>query len=453
MRKLGILLLTVFVTACGGGGGDGPDVPQAGTSACSNDGQKQFVLDNLYAWFLWNDLLPANINIADYASPEELAVEVTRTFGPQNANGGPLDRFTGVGSLQADQEFFEEGKFEGFGFSWRFTDQAQTEFTIIRTFAGSPADQGGLARGRRVLSLNSRSIADIAANEGINVFFDAFDTIDFEIQPPEGSTFVATISKDVVTIDPVPQVRIIDAGNGRKVGYLELATFISTAEEPFDEAFKAFNNAAVSEVILDLRYNGGGLVNVADLLGNYLGGFVSNGLVFSNTEYNADRADNNGSTLFSDIAGRSLNLSQLVVIASRGTASASELVTNGMIPHVNVGIVGDRTFGKPVGQVGLSFCNKILRPTSFRVANALGAGDYFDGLPVDCAAADDLTVAVGDDLDPNIIAAMSFIETGACPVVALPGGVQKLTPDLQLPETDRNADRNMAPHRELLDAY
>ena len=448
MRKLEILLLAALVTACGGGG-DGPDVPQADTSACSIDGQKQFVLDNLYAWYLWNEMLPANIDIADYATPEELAVEVTTTFGPQDANGGPLDRFSSVGSLQADQEFFGEGKFEGFGFSWRFTDQPQTEFTIIRNFAGSPADQGGLARGRKVLSLNRRSIADITGNEGVHAFFAANDTIDFEIQPLVGGVFIASISKDIVTINPVPQWRIIDAGNGRNVGYLELATFISTADQAFDDAFTAFNNASVSEVILDLRYNGGGLVSVANLLGNYLGGFVSDGLVFSNTEFNADRVDENGSTLFDNIAGRSLTLSQLIVIASRGTASASELVTNGMIPHVNVGIIGDRTFGKPVGQVGLEFCEKILRPTSFRVANALGDGDYFDGLPVDCATVDDLTVAVGDDLDPNIVAAMSFLDTGACPVAALPSGVQKLTQELQIAAPDRNS----APHRDLVDAY
>jgi carboxyl-terminal processing protease len=448
MRKLGVLVIAAFLTACGGGG-SGPDIPQAGTSACSNDGQKQFVLDNLYSWYLWNDLLPANINIANYASPEELAFEVTTTFGPQDANGNPVDRFSSVGSLQADTEFFGEGKFEGFGFSWRFVDQAQTDFRITRTFLDSPADLGGLARGAQVLTLNTRAIADISADEGINAFFDANDTIDFEVQPLVGNIFVSTIAKDIVTIDPVPSTRIIDVGNGRMVGYLELTAFISTATQPFDDAFAAFNNAGVSEVILDLRYNGGGLVSTADLLGDYLGGFVSSGLVFSDTEFNMDRTDRNGVTLFSEIQGRSLNLSQLVVIATRGTASASELVTNGMIPHVNVGIVGDRTFGKPVGQVGLEFCDKILRPTAFRVKNALGDGDYFDGLPADCSAPDNLNIPVGDDLDPNMIAAMSFLNTGACPVVAVPGGQQKLTFDVQA----RQLIRDHSPHPELLNTF
>ena len=209
------------------------------------------------------------------------------------------------------------------------------------------------------------------------------------------------------------------------MGYLELATFISTADAEFETAFSAFRNAGVTDLILDLRYNGGGLVSTAELLSDYLGGDVAENLVFSRTEFNADRAAANNNTSFFARLVNSLNLSRLVVIATRATASASELVTNGMIPHVQVAIVGDNTFGKPVGQIGLEFCDKIMRPTSFRLANANGDGDYFDGLPADCPAADDLSVPIGDDLDPNMVAAMEYLNTGACPVAALPGAQLK----------------------------
>ncbi len=449
MRKLSCLLVVASLTACGGGGG-GPAVPQVGTTACSNDGQKQFVLDSLYDWYLWNDLLPAGINIADYSSPEDLVLRVTTELGPKNAGNEAIDLFSSVGSAEADSQFFGEGKFRGFGFSLRYVDAAQTDMRITRIFAGSPADVGDLGRGQRVLSLDGRIVADIAANEGVNAYFDANDSIDFEIQPLVGATFTVTLSQDIVTIDPIPQWRIIDAGNGRNVGYLELATFISTADPAFDEVFAAFRNAtpAVEEIIIDLRYNGGGLVSTADLLGDYLGGFVAENLVFSNTEFNADRAANNSTRFFSRL-GNSVNVSQLVIIASRRTASASELVTNGMIPHVDVAIVGDRTFGKPVGQIGLEFCDKILRPTAFKLANADGDGDYFDGLPVDCAASDDLGIAVGDDLDPNMVAALSYLGTGACPVVSIPGNQLKAAPEVPQPETERNQPA----HREFLGAY
>ena len=110
-----------------------------------------------------------------------------------------------------------------------------------------------------------------------------------------------------------------------------------------------------------------------------------------------------------------MSLSRLVVVTSDRTASASELVINGMEPHVEVTVVGDRTFGKPVGQIGLSFCGAVLRLTAFQTVNADGFGDYFDGLPADCPVTDDLTVPVGDAADPNVAAALAYLATGACP--------------------------------------
>jgi carboxyl-terminal processing protease len=451
IRKFICLVAFAGLTACGGGATEGIATQQEGDVACSINDQKQTVLVGLYDWYLWNDLLPADINIADYSSPEELVFRVTTELGPKDANGDPIDYFSSVGSAEADAQFFGEGKFEGFGFSWRFVDQAQTDFRIIRTFADSPADLGGLGRGQQVLSLNSRAVAVIQANEGIDAFFDANASVDFEVQPVVGAAFqTGDITQAVVTIPPIPLWKVIDAGNSRNVGYMELSTFISTADPEFDEVFQAFRNANVNDVILDLRYNGGGLVSTADLLGDYLGGFVAQNLIFSSTEFNADRAAQYNKTELLELRANSINLSRLVIIASRGTASASELVTNGMIPHVDVAIVGDRTFGKPVGQIGLTFCDKILRPTAFRLANALGDGDYFDGLPVDCPAADDLNVAVGDPLDPNMLAAMAYLDTGACPVVSVPLGSQfKATGQDRAPEPQRPG----APHRELLDAY
>jgi hypothetical protein len=161
------------------------------------------------------------------------------------------------------------------------------------------------------------------------------------------------------------------------------------------------------------------------------------------------RAPTNNTTTFFNRLGNSVSLSRLVVIASGRTASASELVINGMDPHVEVTIVGANTFGKPVGQVGLDFCEQILRPTAFQTTNANDFGDYFDGLPVDCAAADDLDVAVGADTDPNMVAALGFLDTGACPAASLPAAQFK--PGTQ--QEIRQPDRRGPPHREFADAY
>ena len=99
-----------------------------------------------------------------------------------------------------------------------------------------------------------------------------------------------------------------------------------------------------------------------------------------------------------------------------------------------------------MGQVGIEFCDKILRPTSFRTTNADGYGGYFDGLPVDCPAADVLDFPVGSDSDPNIVAAVSIAETGGCPVAAAPQGLQApfVRPDIRYPESRGNVARELA---------
>ena len=144
MRKLIGLFLIALLAGCGsdGGGITAPPDPVDETGECSNDGQKQFVLDNLYAWYLWNDLLPADLSIADYASPEELIIQVTEDFGPQKIVDGQEVRSTVSASCvprQSEQDFLEGTLGELFGFSYRFVDEADTDFRIVRVFSGSPA--------------------------------------------------------------------------------------------------------------------------------------------------------------------------------------------------------------------------------------------------------------------------------------------------------------------------
>jgi C-terminal processing protease CtpA/Prc len=255
------------------------------------------------------------------------------------------------------------------------------------------------------------------------------------------SPFETTIERGIVTIDPVPQVKLIPRPDGSNVGYIEFAQFISTADAELEQAFAQFgapeNN--VSDLIIDMRYNGGGLVQTAELLGDLLGGFVAENLLFSETRFNADRSDQNRFRNFA-LRANSINLSRLVVIATENTASASELVANGMAPHVEVTIVGSNTFGKPIGQSGFEFCENILRLTAFQLLNADGFGGYFDGLPVTpgCEAPDDISVGVGDDADPNIVVALSYLDNNACPGAPAMQSVSK--PAFRLPSETRRTE-------------
>lgn len=442
MRIVVALLSILVIAGCSSGSSSSAAPPPP--DSCSATDQKQFVLDAMLDWYFWNDNLPSNVDINDYATPTDLLNFLT-TFSPDDGSGNPIDRFSFIGSAEADQQFFGEGRFEGFGFSSRFV--AADDLRLTRVFTDSPANGGGLARGQRILELNGRTIAEIQAAEGVNAVFDT-SPVTFRMRETDGSEFETSIARDIVTIDPVPQFRVIDNG-GTPVGYMELATFISTADAEFDSVFETFRNAGVNDVIIDMRYNGGGLVATADLLGDYLGGFVAEALVFSDTRFNADRAAANNSLRRFVRQTNSVSLVRFIVIASRGTASASELVINGLGPHAEVVIVGDNTFGKPVGQVGFTFCDNILRPTAFQTVNANGFGDYFDGLPVDCPAADDLNVAVGDLADPNIVTSLGYFSTGACPVISVPGGQLKPT----LEDSAEQFDLRGPPWREFADAF
>jgi len=429
-------VMSLFMSACSVSDDDAP--PLSGTAACTIDAQKQFVLDTMNDVYFWNDLLPANVDLAAYASPEDL-LEFLRSFQP-------LDDFSYIDTAAADAQFFGAGQYEGYGFSSRF--EAADDLRFTRVFSSSPAFLAGFARGQRILMLNGRTIADIEANEGVGVLY-AQSPLEFTIRRSDGSEFIAVVDAGLVTIDPLPQWRVIDQPDGSSVGYLELATFISTAEPALASAFAAFVQAGVTDVIIDLRYNGGGLVSVAESLGDYLGGATANNLVFSKTLFNANNAALNRSSFFQQLSS-SVNLSRLVVIATNGTASASELVTNSMQPHADVSIVGATTFGKPVGQLGIEFCDKIIRPTAFESVNANDEGRYFDGLPADCEAPDDLSVEVGADTDPNMTTALTLLETGACPTVQVTSA--KLQKTLREQKSLR-AQRRAKPWQEFANAW
>ncbi len=400
MRILISILLMVTLSACEWSTGSDDD-----GYTCSERDQKRFVRDAAQYWYLWNDLLPNKLKVSRYDSPVEVLADLIAVQ--------PLDTFSYLTSAFADAAFFGAGQYEGFGFSRLFL--ANDDVRLTRVFAGSPAEAAGFARGQRIVAVDGRSIADIQAAEGFSAALSPA-TVEFTMRETDGVTeFTVSVTKAIVTIDPLPQTQLIQTVAGPPVGYLELATFILTADEPLQTAFADFQAAGVTDLIIDLRYNEGGLVTTANLVGDLLGGAVAENLTFTQTLFNADRSEEFDTEEFFELLAGSLNLSRLVVIATGTTASASETIINAMEPHVEVTVVGAQTRGKPVGQVGLEFCGSVLRLTAFQVVNADGFGDYFGGLPADCAVPDDLTVPVGDANDPNMQAALGYLSTGACP--------------------------------------
>ncbi|MEO0346974.1 MAG: S41 family peptidase [Pseudomonadota bacterium] len=413
-RQILVVTLSALAVGCGGGSdGGGFAGGGVGGGSCTVDDEKTFVLNTMRDIWFWNTQLPADVDLSAYATAEELLVFLT--------SFEPLDRFSFIDSAAADAAFFNEGEFVGFGFTSSLVDEATNDVRFLRVFSGSPAAAGGLSRGQRLLQVDGVDVATLLAGDGLGAAFGPSEegvVRTLRIRNLDNSEFDAVLTKTTFTIDPVPQTRTYTIG-GSTYGYLEFSTFISTANDQLDAAFADFNTAGITDLIIDLRYNGGGRVDTAEFFGDLLGGFIASGQVFSETRFNEDNEINNRTDLFQQRAN-SLSTSRLVFITTGGSASASELVINSLEPVASVDLVGSDTFGKPVGQIGATFCNdtKILRPTAFETVNSLGQGQYFDGLPVDCQADDDFTTEVGSQADPSTAAALELLSTGACPVVS-----------------------------------
>jgi C-terminal processing protease CtpA/Prc len=280
---------------------------------------------------------------------------------------------------------------------------------VLQVFDGSPAAEGGLGRGDRIVEIAGLAVSALIEDGLIATAFGPAEEgleirVGFETRAGEPRSEV--MRKRAVTIPTVSLTKVFDV-DGRRVGYLFFRNFVRPSTAALDDAFATLREAGVTELVLDLRYNGGGLVDVAVHLGSLIGGLVTRDQVFAEYRHNDRNARR-------DDTPNALGLSRVIAITTRASASASELVINSLRPFVQVVIVGGRTYGKPVGQYLLSFCDKVLAPVSFSLVNANGQGDYFDGLPVDCPAPDDISDDLGSLAEASLAEALTYLRTGAC---------------------------------------
>lgn len=389
-----VLRVVLLVLACAAGAAAQPPI-----SHCSTTGQNLALHDVLQSQYLWYEFLP-RLDPSAYQSPADY-LEAVRYR--------PLDRgFSYVTSRAANDAFYDAGQFVGFGFAVR-ADAA--ELRVLEVFDGGPAADAGLARGARILEIDGRSAAALAADGGTDAALEP-STVALVFAGADGVPHAVRLTKRPVTIPTIPAVRTFDAG-GRRVGYLSFRTFVAPSTAALDAAFGDLRAAGVEELILDLRYNGGGLVDVAVHLASLVGGTPLAGQVFAELRHNARNRGRDRTLRFEDPAA-ALALRRVIVITGRATASASELVINGLRPFLPVITVGETTYGKPVGQYGVAICDSIAAPVAFASVNADGNGGYFDGLPADCPVADDVDHALGDPAESALATALAIARGGTC---------------------------------------
>ena len=400
LKSLLILAAAAGAVACGGSSGSNSVATPDG---CSVAGQNAFVLSTMEDIYLWNTEIPDGVDPAAFDSPDAL-LEAIRFR--------PVDRFSFLTTLASENALLENSQFAGFGFRSQRDGDVQI---VSEVFEDSPADLGGLVRGARITAVDGRPMAEIFAAEGFSAALGppqpgVTRTLDFTL--PDGTVAEATIAKDVVTIWPVSGLRVFEV-NGVPTGYLNFRTFTEPAAPALSAAADELLAASVSQLVVDLRYNGGGLLSIAEFLAGLLGGQTTAGQVFVTNQYNEQNAFRNVSRLFRN-PDNGLDLARIVFITTPATASASEILINGLVPFVEVAVVGDTTFGKPIGQLGFAFCEQVLRPASFQTVNADGEGDFFAGIAPDCPAEDDLSRPLGDPEEASLAEALRWLETGSC---------------------------------------
>jgi carboxyl-terminal processing protease len=419
--RFALLLVAGALTACGGGsGGDGGIVP----GACSVSTEKNFVRDATYEWYLFPDLLPAQVNASQFATAQELLDFMTATARAQ----GKDRHFSYVTTQAADSSFLQEGEFIGFGFRVRI-DGNRVYF--MEAFESSPASEAGISRGAELLAIDSGSgfvgVANILPGDPnlTNAFGPAEEGVvrGFRFSA-DGIVTDRSLTKRVVAIQPIPDdgvaVLTLPSNPAVKVGYVNLRTYITTANTPLRNAFGQFGAQGINHFIVDLRYNGGGLISISEFLGDLFGQGRQADDVYSNLRFRSSKSAEDR-THFFDPQPESVAPVAIAFIGTGATASASEMTINSMRSWVTAaGLIGADTYGKPVGQSAfdLTGCETRLRLVTFRSTNRDEEGDYYDGLASTlpfCGAADDLDRPMNDPMEASTAAALYWLQTGSCP--------------------------------------
>lgn len=446
------LACAAMVASCGGststsgpiGGTPTPSpvptpTPSATTANCTLSARQDWALAQLNEWYLFPDQLATGTSKAGFI---DLQSYIDALVAPARAQS--KDRyFTYITSIQQENAFFQQGSSAGFGFRLGYDTAARRVF-VIEAFEGTNALSLGVDRGTEILAIgdsanNLTFVSSLMASGGPQAVVDALGPSTagtmrvLRVRDLAGVERVVAMTKTDYALDPVSDrygTRIIVDGT-RQVGYINLRTFIDTAGPDLRAAFQSFRNAGVTELVIDFRYNGGGLISIAELMGDLMGQGRA-GQVFDYVTFRPSKAAENSTYTFNPQA-QSIQPTKIAFITTGSTASASEMVINSMQPYLqgtSIAIVGSNTFGKPVGQIALDqpACDDRLRVVALRVENADRRGDYYTGLastvPNTCRAGDDIRYQLGDERETMLATALDFLAGRSCsPITATTAGI------------------------------
>lgn len=339
-----------------------------------------------------------------------------------------------------------------FGFAPFYNPYDATDLRIKYVYKGSPADLANIKRGYRIMSINGRTALDATVDANIDFLVNAYaesSTITMQLKRPDNSLFTVTLNTSNYKINPVITHKEFNLGTGKKVGYIVFNSFVSlkSAQDTLSNVFQTFATDGVTDLVVDLRYNGGGYVETAEYLSNLIAPSSATNSIMYTAYYNSiltsgeeklldkqwRRDDNNkpynygqvdysvaGNTIHFKKEG-SLNVNRVYFIVTEATASASELTINNLraVSGLNVQLIGGTTYGKPVGFFDIDIDKYEMYIPEFETKNGNNQGGYYSGMtPASTTypgkyAVDDLTKDFGDSTETLLSEALTNVKLGS----------------------------------------
>lgn len=465
MKKIlyALFLLAVVFTSCKKSKTEGGDL--SGGQGTSNATTLDLLKDSVYAYareeYLWYDALPeASVfkprQFTGSSDVAALQAEID-AFSQlkQNPNVSPAKAYEYDSSYPgtAKYSYIDQGEAAtsiggtggDFGFSVFYN--AYNDLRIRYVYPSSPASTAGIARGYKVTAVNNSTdiyynpnSADPNSDPNLLAVVKALggNSITLTVQKPDNTTATVTISKGNYTINPVIKYSVITTASGKKVGYFAFSRFtvLDNARAKIDEAFNFFATNNITELVVDLRYNGGGAVETSAYIANYIVPAAKDGSIMFTERFNNKLQSDNypllakkykidkgyfslASNTFKFAKKGTLNLNRAFFIVTGSTASASELLINNVMPALpgGVQIIGRTSYGKPVGFFGIPVGRYDLYISEFESQNSLGTANFYQGMVPGVNfpginAADDVTKDFGDPAEGLLARAINFIEKG-----------------------------------------
>jgi len=442
LKTLSILSIILIFSACGGGNSSTSTTSQAENNvsedkneplplantveitdkqffrvsspkSCRQEYQNRFIYQVMHDSYLWaSDVPEFDYTNNDYNTSQKLLTALK----------SEKDHFSFIIDAQTAQSYFEEGKNNDFGMGLAVVpfDETTYAFVVKYVYPNSPADREGIQRGDIIKLVAEKSITQENFNDVVEILENQ-KTLTFTFWHNDNSTNRKTVTKMSYDIQAVLYSNIYNnQNNNTKVGYMVFQDFLENALVEIDATFKKFKQENVNELVLDLRYNGGGAVNVANHLASLIGGSNVAENIFIHTKFNERYSENDRTTYFEKIDSNALNLNRVFIITTDRTCSSSELVINALrasANNVEVIQIGSTTCGKPYGYLGSGiFCNQALYAINIESQNGDNIGDYADGLKATCEVEDNIFKSFGDTSEDSLQEALNYISNNKCSI-------------------------------------